>query len=87
MSLVKRRLSTLWLRQPGTPFSLCAKADQKTTRMFVHLREPLRMPGTVLAPGRYVLRPLHEGADCNFVQIFNEDQTEMVATLTTVSDH
>ena len=86
MSLVKKRLSTLWLRQSRTPFLPRAKADQNTARMFVHLREPLRMPGTVLAPGRYVFRPLDGGTNCDFVQILSEDQTELLATVATVTD-
>jgi hypothetical protein len=87
MNLVKRRLTTLWLRQTRTPFSPRAKADQPTARMFVTVREPLQIPGMVLSPGTYLLRPLDPGSDCNLFQIFNEDQTELVATFTTALDH
>jgi hypothetical protein len=87
MSLMEQRLTTLCGCQTPTPFSPRTKADQNTTRMFVNLRESLRLPGTVLAPGRYVFRPLDGGANCNLIQIFNEDQTELVATFNTVLDH
>jgi hypothetical protein len=82
MSPVTNRLKNLCLRQSRRRFSPRAKAEQCTARMFVQLREPLQMPGTVLAPGIYVFRRLERGARCDLIQIFNEDQTEMVATLT-----
>jgi hypothetical protein len=55
--------------------------------MFVKVREPLQIPGTVLSPGIYLLRLLDRGADCNLAGIFNEDETELVATFTAVLDH
>lgn len=82
MGLVKRRLNALWLRQTRTPFSPRAKADQYAPEMFVEVREPLPIPGTVLAPGKYVFRPPDRGTGCNLVQIFNEHKTELVATFT-----
>ena len=83
MSLVERRLTTLWLRQTRTPFSPRAKIDQYTARMLVKLTAPLQIAGTVVPPGIYVLRTLDRGADCNLAEIFNEDETELVATFTT----
>jgi hypothetical protein len=87
MSPAKNRLKGFSRRQSRRRISPRAKAARWATRMFVQLREPLRMPGTVLAPGTYVFRPLDRGANCNRVQIFNEDQTKLLATLTAALDH
>jgi hypothetical protein len=55
--------------------------------MLVRSTAPLQIAGTVLAPGIYVLRALDRGADCNPAGIFNEDETELVATFTSVLNH
>jgi len=87
MTLVKRRLTALWLRPTPTPLSPRAKADQYTGSTLVRLRAPLQIPGSVLSPGIYVLRALEGGADCSLAGIFNENETELVTTVTTVLDH
>jgi hypothetical protein len=86
MSPVKQRLNALWLRQTCIPFSPRAIPDQYSAKIFVKVREPLQIPGGVLPPGIYVFRPFDVGADCDLVQILNEDQTELIATFTTAPD-
>jgi hypothetical protein len=54
--------------------------------MGVTLREAMKIPGTVLSPGRYVFRLQDVGADRNVVEIFKEDSTELVATYPAVPD-
>jgi hypothetical protein len=55
--------------------------------MLVSISEPMRISGTVLLPGRYAFLLLEHGAEHNLVQIFNEDQTKLFATLSAVSDN
>ena len=81
MNLVKRRLEALWLNQTRTSLSLGDNADPYPPGMLIRLREPLQIPGKVLPPGDYVLRSPQGRADCTLAQVFNKDQTEVVATI------
>jgi hypothetical protein len=49
--------------------------------MFVKVKEPLRIGRSALPPGTYVLRLADAGENCNSAQILNEDQTELIATI------
>jgi hypothetical protein len=55
--------------------------------MFVKVDEPLRIGGRALPPGTYVLRLSDASENCNSAQIFNEDQTELIATISTALEH
>lgn len=87
MSEIKRRLTHLWRRtnapDPPRPWPPL----EPESKMLVTIIEPMKISGTVLSPGRYAFRLLHPGAARTLVQIFNEDQTSLVATLTTLSDN
>ena len=81
MSLVETCLSKLGLRHSGPPFSLHAPSVQRTADMFIHLRQPMPMPGTVLPPGNYVFRRVRQGRNADVVQVLNEDQSKLLATV------
>jgi hypothetical protein len=86
MNIVKRRLTSLWRRQttapnPPRPWPI----QYPDSRMLITIREPLKISGTLLLPGRYALQPLDPEAEHTLVQIFNEDHSRLVATLTAVS--
>ena len=87
MSFLKRRLTSLWQRQTTTPNPPRPRAGQFPDGMFVTIRAPIKISGTVLLPGRYAFRPLNPGAERTLVQIFNEDLTRLVATFPAVSDN
>ena len=87
MSIVKRRLTNLWRRRTTTPNPPRPWPGQFPDRMFVTISEPMKISGTVLLPGAYAFRPLDTGADRPLVQIFNEDQTRLVATFPAVSNN
>ena len=86
MSPLSERLSNLWLRQPPTPFVPRAEAEPRTECMVVTLTKPLKVSGTMLWPGRYVFQLLEPEEGRHLVNIFNEDQTRLVATRVAVSD-
>ena len=86
MSLLKRRLTNLWRHQTTTAIPLPPGPSQFTHRMVVTFREPMKISGTVLLPGRYVFRLLDLGTHRNVAQDFKEDSTELVATFTAVPD-
>ncbi|MGA9057131.1 MAG: hypothetical protein WB763_11530 [Terriglobia bacterium] len=84
MSLLKRSLTNLWRHQATTPNPPRPGPGQFPDRIVVSIREPMKISGTVLSSGRYVFRLLDPGAERDHVQIFNEDQTRLVATFTAV---
>ena len=87
MSNLKRRLTNLWRRQTTAPNHSRPWPGQSPDRIFVTLREPTKISGAVLLPGRYAFRPLDPGAEHTPVQIFSEDQMRLVATVPAVSDN
>jgi hypothetical protein len=85
MSLLKQRLIHLWSHESAAPNPPRPWPILHPDRIFLTIGEPLKMRETVLLPGRYAFRPLDPEAERTSVQIFNEDQTMLVATLTAVS--
>ncbi len=83
MGPVTRRLNALWLRKTHLPLTTPASSDQLAPRMFVKVNEPLRIGRSALPPGTYVLRLSDAGENCNSAEILNEDQTELIATIST----
>jgi hypothetical protein len=61
------------------------KADDWNKETVVTLNKAVAVPGQVLAPGRYVFKLGDEPSDRNIVQIFNEDQSHIIATFLTGS--
>jgi hypothetical protein len=63
--------------------SASALADDYNEKTVVTFRESVRIPGQVLAPGTYVFTLLNSTADRNFVQVWNADQKQLLATVKT----
>jgi hypothetical protein len=61
------------------------KADDWNKETVVTLNTPVAVPGQVLAPGRYIFKLADSQSDRNIVQIFNEDQSHVLATLLAAS--
>jgi hypothetical protein len=87
MGPVTRRLNTLWQRQTHPPLVGAPKPGQSASRMFVKVKEPLRIGSTALPPGTYILRPSDVGGDTKSAQILNADQTELIATFSVALDN
>lgn len=49
--------------------------------MLVTINEPMKIAGTVLLPDTYVFRALDPGIERSPVQIFDEDQEMLFATV------
>lgn len=58
-----------------------AKADDWNKETKVTLSAPLEVPGRVLPAGNYVFQLADNQADRNIVQIFNDDKTQIIATI------
>ena len=61
-----------------------AKADDFDQQTTVKLSGPVEVPGRVLPAGEYVFKLADNASDRNIVQIFNEDQSHIIATLITI---
>ena len=72
---------TLSLGAVLSPVLQASEWDKKTT---VTINAPIEVRGIVLTPGTYVFRLLDSNADRNIVQIFNADETHLVATVLAV---
>lgn len=57
-----------------------AKADDWNKESTVRFSTPVQIPGQVLPPGSYVFKLADNQAGRHIVQIFTEDQREIVAT-------
>jgi hypothetical protein len=82
MDILKRRLNDLWRRETAAPSPPHPWPVQcPDSKIIVTICEPMKISGTVLLPGRYAFRPLDPGTERSAVQIFNEDQTRLFATV------
>src|ERR1700685_2968479 len=55
-----------------------AKADEWDKQTVLTFNEPVEIPGKVLPAGTYVLRLLDSQSDRNVVQVFTEDQKQLL---------
>src|SRR5262245_16848212 len=57
------------------------KADEMDKRTDVTFSAPVEVPGVVLPAGKYVFKLMDSTSDRHVVQIFNEDETHLFATI------
>jgi len=58
-----------------------AKADEWNKKTKVTLSAPMEIPGRVLPAGTYVFELADSQSDRNIVQVFNDDKTQIIATV------
>jgi len=64
-----------------------AKADNWDKKTVVNFTGPVEIPGRVLAPGTYVFKRIQSQSDPSIVQIFNADESKLVAAIMAVRDY
>ena len=64
-----------------------ATADENNKKTQVTFTEPIEVPGMVLPAGTYTFTLLDSPADRNIVQIWNEDQTKIFATILAINNY
>lgn len=64
-----------------------ANADEWDKKTEVTFKEPVEVPGRVLAPGRYVFKLLDSESDRHIVQIFSADEAQLYATILAIPDY
>ncbi len=64
-----------------------ANADTWDKKTVVTFGDSVEIPGQVLPPGTYVFKLANSISDRHIVQIWNEDQSQLIATLMTIPDY
>jgi hypothetical protein len=85
MTLKRSFVSVLALMMTITLFApRIARADEFDKKIVVSFNKPVEIPNLVLEPGTYVFKLADHGNIPNVVQVFNEDETEIYASLLTI---
>jgi hypothetical protein len=87
MSKLKTMATMFCLVVLSVFFPLGGKADEWNKRTEVTVNEPFEIPGMVLGPGKYVFRLMDTDAARHIVQIFNEREDHIYATLLAIPSY
>jgi LPXTG-motif cell wall-anchored protein len=68
-------------------FSASVKADAWNKKTILTFSQPVEVPGRVLPAGTYVFKLLDSASDRHIVQIFNEDQNHIYATILAIPNY
>ena len=63
------------------------RADEWDKKTIVTFNEPIQVPGTVLPAGTYIFKLADSEGDRNIVQIFNSDETQLLASVLAIPDY
>ena len=66
---------------------LVARADEYNKKTVVTFNGPVEIPGKVLPAGTYVFKLFDSDSDRNLVQIWNKDETQLIATVLAIPDY
>lgn len=79
--IYKLRMLGLAILLAGAAMLPLAKADEWNKETTLTFSASVQIPGQVLPPGSYVFKIADSQADRHIVQIFTQDQREIVATI------
>ena len=82
-----RDASLILLAAASSMMMPAAKADQLDKLTTVTFSEPVEIPGRVLLAGTYVFKLLDSQSERIVVQVFSEDQKQLIATILAVPDY
>ncbi len=63
-----------------------ASASQWDKKTIVTFSDAVEIPGQVLEPGTYVFKLLNSSSNRSIVQVWNEDENRLLATILTIAD-
>jgi hypothetical protein len=58
-----------------------SRADVWNKKTILTVNEPIQVPGQVLQPGTYVMKLMDSPSSRHVVQVFNEDESQILATI------
>jgi len=68
-------------------FALSTQADQWNKKTILTINETLQIPGATLTPGKYVFKLMDSPANRHIVQVFNEDETQLITTILAIPNY
>ena len=71
----------------GLSLAPSLKADQWNKKTVLSVKETIQLPNTVLQPGTYVFKLADSLSDRHIVQIFNADETKVIATILAIPNY
>jgi hypothetical protein len=71
----------------GLSLTSSLKADQWNKKTVLTVTEAIQLPHTVLPPGTYVFKLADSLSDRHIVQIFNADETHIIATILAIPNY
>jgi hypothetical protein len=66
---------------------LVARADEYNKKTVVTFNGPVEIPGKALPAGTYVIKLFDSDSDRSVVQIWNKDETQLIATVLAIPDY
>jgi len=67
--------------------ALSTQADQWNKKTVLTINETLQIPGATLTPGKYVFKLMDSPANRHIVQVFNEDETQLITTILAIPNY
>lgn len=61
--------------------TLQTQADQWNKKTIMTVNETIQIPGATLTPGKYVFKLMDSPANRHIVQVFNEDESQVITTI------
>lgn len=71
----------------GALFVPSAKSDQWNKKTILTVNEAIEIPGQVLEPGKYTMKLADSLSNRHIVQVFNEDETQIVTTILAIPNY
>ena len=87
MNIKKTSLVGLAVAVLGAGGPSRASADQSDKRTHLTFSQAVSIPGKVLPAGTYTFQLFDSMSDRHIVQIFNQNGTQLIATIRAVPDH
>ncbi len=63
------------------------RADEIDKKTRITVNETILIPGKTLAPGKYVIKLMRSASNRNIVQIFNDDENQLQATILAINNY
>jgi len=71
----------------GLVLALSTQADQWNKKTILTINETLQIPGATLTPGKYVFKLMDSPANRHIVQVFNQDETQLITTILAIPNY
>jgi len=87
MKIVNTVLVVAALTIIGAMAPSSVQADQYNKKTVMTFNQPIEIPGQILPAGTYTFKLLDSPSDRHIVQIFNEDGSQIIATVLAINDY